>query len=110
MDLAVFFEQKKSCSAFASLNLQFPEIDVLVIDFREKLLPDLCLFDVRFVNLVVVHKRRALDLEALLGQPSGLGKFFEGLIGSLLRSLETQILHATTVWESFRIVEGTGGQ
>jgi hypothetical protein len=28
------------------LNLQFPEIDVLVIDFREKLLPDLGVFDV----------------------------------------------------------------
>src|SRR5712692_11696340 len=93
-----------------SLNLQFPEIDVLVIDFREKLLPDLGLFDVRFVNLVVVHKRRALDLESLLGQPSGLGKFSQGLIGSLFRSLETQFLYAFAVGKTFRIVETAGRQ
>src|ERR1700685_1245591 len=84
-----------------SLNLKFPGIDVLVIDFREKLLPDLGVFDVRFVNLVVVLKGRALDPEPLLRRPSNLGKFSEGLIQSLLRSLEPPFLARSRLGRRF---------
>ena len=45
-----------------ALNLQFPEIDVAIIDFREELPSNLGVFNVRFVDLAVVHERRSLDL------------------------------------------------